>query len=47
MSEKGLRGASGLVSGIPFHMKHAKSIGASREEVIVQCLSSFPLWDTG
>lgn len=26
--------AAGLVSGIPFHVQHAKSLGASREEVI-------------
>lgn len=34
--------ASGLVSGIPFHVKHAKSLGASREEVIGAVLIGLP-----
>ncbi len=34
--------ASGLVSGIPFHVQHAKSVGASREEVIGAVLIGLP-----
>ncbi len=34
--------ASGLVSGIPFHVQHAKSLGASREEVIGAVLVGLP-----
>ncbi len=34
--------ASGLVSGIPFHAQHAKSLGASREEVIGAVLIGLP-----
>ena len=34
--------ASGLISGIPFHVLHAKSLGASREEVIGAVLVGLP-----
>ncbi len=34
--------ASGLVSGIPFHVQHAKSLEASREEVIGAILVGLP-----
>ncbi len=34
--------ASGLVGGIPFHVQHAKSLGASREEVIGAVLVGLP-----
>ncbi len=34
--------ASGLVSGIPFHVQHAKSLGATREEVIGAVLVGLP-----
>ena len=34
--------ASGLISGIPFHVQHAKSLGASREEVIGAVLIGLP-----
>jgi alkylhydroperoxidase/carboxymuconolactone decarboxylase family protein YurZ len=34
--------ASGLISGIPFHVQHAKSLGASREEVMGAVLVGLP-----
>ena len=34
--------ASGLVNGIPFHVQQAKSMGASREEVIGAVLIGLP-----
>lgn len=34
--------ASGLISGIPFHVQHAKSLGASKEEVIGAVLVGLP-----
>ncbi len=34
--------ASGLMSGIPFHVQHAKSSGASRKEVIGAVLVGLP-----
>ncbi len=34
--------ASGLVSGIPFHAQHAKSLGASRDEIIGAVLVGLP-----
>ena len=34
--------ASRMESGIPFHVKHAKSLGASREEIISAVLVGLP-----
>ncbi|BCN29477.1 carboxymuconolactone decarboxylase family protein [Anaeromicropila herbilytica] len=34
--------AVGMVGGIPFHVKHAKSLGASREEVKSAVLVGLP-----
>lgn len=34
--------ASGLLSGIPFHVQHAKSLGASRDEVVGAVLVGLP-----
>lgn len=34
--------ASGLISGIPFHVQHAKSLGASRDEIIGAVLIGLP-----
>lgn len=34
--------ASGLESGIPFHMQHARSLGASRDEVVGAVLVGLP-----
>ncbi|WP_334073992.1 MULTISPECIES: carboxymuconolactone decarboxylase family protein [Paenibacillus] len=34
--------ASRLESGIPFHVKHAKSLGATREEIISAVLVGLP-----
>lgn len=38
----GVLAASRLESGIPFHVKHAKSLGATREEVISAVLIGLP-----
>lgn len=34
--------ASGLDSGIPFHVQHARSLGASRDEVVGAILVGLP-----
>lgn len=34
--------AVGLISGIPFHVKEAKSLGATRDEIISAVLISLP-----
>lgn len=34
--------AVGLVSGLPFHVKHAKELGATREEIKSAVLLSLP-----
>ncbi|MDR3644823.1 MAG: carboxymuconolactone decarboxylase family protein, partial [Clostridia bacterium] len=34
--------AQGLLSGLPFHVKHAKSLGVTREEVISAILVGLP-----
>ncbi|SNQ59521.1 Carboxymuconolactone decarboxylase (fragment) [Candidatus Methanoperedens nitroreducens] len=34
--------ATGLTSGFPFHVQHAKSLGASRDEVIGAVLVGLP-----
>ena len=34
--------ASGLLSGIPFHVRHAKELGVSREEIISAILLPLP-----
>ncbi|MFC0904915.1 carboxymuconolactone decarboxylase family protein [Clostridium sp. MT-14] len=34
--------STGLESGIPFHVKHAKKLGATREEIISSILVGLP-----
>lgn len=34
--------AAGLLSGLPFHVKHAKELGVKREEIISAVLLSLP-----
>ncbi|HSD18690.1 MAG TPA: carboxymuconolactone decarboxylase family protein [Anaeromyxobacter sp.] len=36
-----------LVSGVPFHVKHARSLGATRDEIISAVLVGLPAAGTG
>jgi alkylhydroperoxidase/carboxymuconolactone decarboxylase family protein YurZ len=38
----GVLAAAGLTSGIPFHVRHAKALGASRDEILGAVLVGLP-----